>query len=103
MPQGKYKKPFVFILEPKNPEDPCVEFATDKVEELFEWYQSIREITWKTTEEVLIKIEPLLGFVVYCYKFTIEPVFSCHTLLNLANTWSFTLLHICCLLILLIL
>lgn len=55
MPQGKHKKPFVFILEPKNPEDPCVEFATDKVEELFEWYQSIREITWKTAEEVLIK------------------------------------------------
>lgn len=54
MPQGKHKKPFVFILEPKNPEDPCVEFATDKVEELFEWYQSIREITWKTAEEVLI-------------------------------------------------
>lgn len=60
MPQGKHKKPFVFILEPKNPEDPCVEFATDKVEELFEWYQSIREITWKTTEEVLIKIYLLL-------------------------------------------
>ncbi|XP_058702267.1 1-phosphatidylinositol 4,5-bisphosphate phosphodiesterase gamma-2 isoform X1 [Poecile atricapillus] len=75
MPQGKHKKPFVFILEPKNPEDPCVEFATDKVEELFEWYQSIREITWKTAEEEnrrkyweknqLIAIE-LSDLVIYC-------------------------------------
>lgn len=75
MPQGKHKKPFVFILEPKNPEDPCVEFATDKVEELFEWYQSVREITWKTAEEEnrrkyweknqLIAIE-LSDLVIYC-------------------------------------
>ncbi|NXS55852.1 PLCG2 phosphodiesterase, partial [Brachypteracias leptosomus] len=75
MPQGKHQKPFVFILEPKNSEDPCVEFATDKVEELFEWYQSIREITWKTTEEEnrrkyweknqLIAIE-LSDLVIYC-------------------------------------
>lgn len=76
MPQGKHRKPFVFILEPKNVEDPCVEFATDKVEELFEWYQSIREITWKTTEEVLIKISLLLVFIMNCHKFITEVVFS---------------------------
>uniref|UniRef100_A0A8C2UJ26 Phosphoinositide phospholipase C n=1 Tax=Chinchilla lanigera TaxID=34839 RepID=A0A8C2UJ26_CHILA len=46
-PQGKNQKPFVFILEPKKHGDPPVEFATDRVEELFEWFHSIREITWK--------------------------------------------------------
>nr|2W2X_C Chain C, 1-PHOSPHATIDYLINOSITOL-4,5-BISPHOSPHATE PHOSPHODIESTERASE GAMMA-2 [Homo sapiens] len=46
-PQGKNQKSFVFILEPKQQGDPPVEFATDRVEELFEWFQSIREITWK--------------------------------------------------------
>nr|XP_013014250.1 1-phosphatidylinositol 4,5-bisphosphate phosphodiesterase gamma-2 isoform X2 [Cavia porcellus] len=46
-PQGKNQKPFVFILEPKKQGDPAVEFATDKVEELFEWFHSIRDITWK--------------------------------------------------------
>lgn len=89
MPQGKHNKPFVFILEPKNPEDPSVEFATDKVEELFEWYQSIREITWKTAEEVLINICPLF-FIMYCYKFTIGFGFSCQTLVNLADTCCFS-------------
>lgn len=93
MPQGKHKKPFVFILEPKNPEDPCVEFATDKVEELFEWYQSIREIIWKTAEEVLLQIYLLLFLIIYCYKFAIAFVFSCPILLNVALTQSFTLLH----------
>lgn len=34
-------------MEPKKQGDPPVEFATDRVEELFEWFQSIREITWK--------------------------------------------------------
>lgn len=29
-----------------------MEFATDKVEELFEWFQSIREITWKIDTKV---------------------------------------------------
>ncbi|XP_074864699.1 1-phosphatidylinositol 4,5-bisphosphate phosphodiesterase gamma-2 [Carettochelys insculpta] len=75
IPQGKHNKAFVFVLEPKNPEDPPVEFATDKVEELFEWYQGIREITWKTAEEEnrrkyweknqLIAIE-LSDLVIYC-------------------------------------
>ncbi|KAG8143960.1 hypothetical protein E2320_001092 [Naja naja] len=51
MPQGNHGKSFVFVLEPKNLEDPPVEFATDKVEEWFEWFQSIREITWRTVEE----------------------------------------------------
>ncbi|KAH0619519.1 hypothetical protein JD844_000203 [Phrynosoma platyrhinos] len=75
MPQGKYGKNFVFILEPKNPEDPPVEFATDKVEELFEWYQSVREITWRTAEEATIRVYwekkqliamELSDLVVYC-------------------------------------
>lgn len=51
-PQGKNQKPFVFILEPKKQGDPPVEFATDRVEELFEWFQSIREITWKIDTKV---------------------------------------------------
>ncbi|XP_054856384.1 1-phosphatidylinositol 4,5-bisphosphate phosphodiesterase gamma-2 [Eublepharis macularius] len=75
MPLGKYGKAFVFVLEPKNPEDPPIEFATEKVEELFEWYQSIREITWRPVEEEnekryweknqLIAIE-LSDLVIYC-------------------------------------
>ncbi|ETE64834.1 1-phosphatidylinositol-4,5-bisphosphate phosphodiesterase gamma-2, partial [Ophiophagus hannah] len=55
MPQGNHGKSFVFVLEPKNLEDPPVEFATDKVEEWFEWFQSIREITWRTVEEKTLK------------------------------------------------
>lgn len=55
-PHGKNQKSFVFILEPKKQGDPPVEFATDKVEELFEWFQSIREITWK----IDTKVGPLL-------------------------------------------
>lgn len=55
-PQGKNQKPFVFILEPKKQGDPPVEFATDRVEELFEWFQSVREITWK----IDTKVGPLL-------------------------------------------
>lgn len=51
-PQGKNQKAFVFILEPKKQGDPPVEFATDRVEELFEWFQSIREITWKIDTKV---------------------------------------------------
>lgn len=51
-PHGKNKKPFVFVLEPKKQGDPPVEFATDSVEELFEWFQSIREITWKMDTKV---------------------------------------------------
>ncbi|XP_034976827.1 1-phosphatidylinositol 4,5-bisphosphate phosphodiesterase gamma-2 isoform X3 [Zootoca vivipara] len=75
MTQGKHGKSFVFILEPKNHEDAPVEFATEKVEELFVWYQSVREITTKTTEEEnfrvfwekkqLIAME-LSDLVVYC-------------------------------------
>ncbi|KAG8506253.1 1-phosphatidylinositol 4,5-bisphosphate phosphodiesterase gamma-2 [Galemys pyrenaicus] len=74
-PQGKNGKPFVFILEPKKQGDPPVEFATDRVEELFEWFQSVREITWKidTKENNMryweknqsIAIE-LSDLVVYC-------------------------------------
>lgn len=51
-PHGKNQKPFVFILEPKKQGDPPVEFATDRVEELFEWFQSIRQITWKIDTKV---------------------------------------------------
>lgn len=51
-PHGKNQKAFVFILEPKKQGDPPVEFATDRVEELFEWFQSIREITWKMDTKV---------------------------------------------------
>ncbi|KAK7830322.1 hypothetical protein U0070_018830 [Myodes glareolus] len=75
IPQGKNQKAFVFILEPKKQGDPPVEFATDRVEELFEWFQSIREITWKidTKENNMkywernqsIAIE-LSDLVVYC-------------------------------------
>ena len=58
-PQGKNQKPFVFILEPKKQGDPPVEFATDKVEELFEWFQSIREITWKIDTKVSLSFAHL--------------------------------------------
>lgn len=51
-PHGKNQKQFVFILEPKKQGDPPVEFAADRVEELFEWFQSIREITWKMDAKV---------------------------------------------------
>lgn len=51
-PQGRNQKQFVFILEPKKQGDPPVEFAADRVEELFEWFQSIREITWKMDAKV---------------------------------------------------
>jgi phosphatidylinositol phospholipase C gamma-2 len=51
-PHGKNQKPFVFVLEPKKQGDPPVEFATDSVEELFEWFHSIREITWKIDTKV---------------------------------------------------
>lgn len=54
-PQGKNQKPFVFILEPKKQGDPAVEFATDKVEELFEWFHSIRDITWKIDTKVRLR------------------------------------------------
>ncbi|XP_012868155.1 PREDICTED: 1-phosphatidylinositol 4,5-bisphosphate phosphodiesterase gamma-2 [Dipodomys ordii] len=74
-PHGKNQKPFVFILEPKKQGDPPVEFAADSVEELFEWFQSIRQITWKidTKENNMkyweknqsIAIE-LSDLVVYC-------------------------------------
>lgn len=55
-PQGKNQKAFVFILEPKKQGDPPVEFATDRVEELFEWFQSIREITWKIDTKVGLSV-----------------------------------------------
>ncbi|EPY81768.1 1-phosphatidylinositol-4,5-bisphosphate phosphodiesterase gamma-2 [Camelus ferus] len=73
--QGRNQKSFVFTLDPKKQGDPPVEFATDSVEELFEWFQSIREITWKidTKENNMkyweknqsIAIE-LSDLVVYC-------------------------------------
>ena len=62
-PQGKNQKPFVFILEPKKQGDPPVEFATDSVEELIEWFQSIREITWKMDTKVSLGTRAPLGLV----------------------------------------
>ena len=62
-PHGKNQKPFVFILEPKKQGDPPVEFATDSVEELFEWFQSIREITWKMDTKVSLGTRAPLGLV----------------------------------------
>lgn len=62
-PHGKNQKPFVFILEPKKQGDPPVEFATDSVEELFEWFQSIREITWKMDAKVSLGTWALLSLV----------------------------------------
>lgn len=63
IPQGKNQKQFVFVLEPKKQGDPPVEFATDRVEELFEWFQSIREITWK----IDTKVSPLLTWARWAF------------------------------------
>uniref|UniRef100_H2ZTT6 Phosphoinositide phospholipase C n=1 Tax=Latimeria chalumnae TaxID=7897 RepID=H2ZTT6_LATCH len=76
MSHGKYHKSYVFSLEPLDPEDDAsICFATETVEELFEWYQIIREITWKQAEKdhlqkdwektQLIAIE-LSDLVIYC-------------------------------------
>uniref|UniRef100_A0A8C5QGH8 1-phosphatidylinositol 4,5-bisphosphate phosphodiesterase gamma n=1 Tax=Leptobrachium leishanense TaxID=445787 RepID=A0A8C5QGH8_9ANUR len=73
--QGKYNKQFVFSLEAKNPEDPPVDFATDKVEELFEWYQNIHQIAQQegAKEYIMKNLEKnqaiardLSDLVIYC-------------------------------------
>ncbi|CAH2324037.1 1-phosphatidylinositol 4,5-bisphosphate phosphodiesterase gamma-2 [Pelobates cultripes] len=73
--QGKYNKQFVFSLEPKHPEDPPVDFATDRVEDLFEWYQNIHQIAQqKGAEAFVIKnweknqaiARDLSDLVIYC-------------------------------------
>ncbi|XP_069494536.1 1-phosphatidylinositol 4,5-bisphosphate phosphodiesterase gamma-2 [Ambystoma mexicanum] len=42
---GKAGMPYVLTLEPKDHEDPAIDFATDTVEELFGWYQHVWEIS----------------------------------------------------------
>ncbi|MEE6499927.1 hypothetical protein FKM82_003640 [Ascaphus truei] len=75
LPNGKNEKQFVFSLEPKSSEDPSVDFATDKVEELFDWYQNIRQIAqqkgaeafaiknWEKNQLIAREISDL---VIYC-------------------------------------
>ncbi|KAM4723016.1 1-phosphatidylinositol 4,5-bisphosphate phosphodiesterase gamma-2 [Rhinophrynus dorsalis] len=75
LPLGKLDKQFVFSLDPKNSEDPPVDFATDKVEELFEWYQKIKQIAqqkgaedfamekWEKNQLIARELSDL---VVYC-------------------------------------
>ncbi|XP_023562570.1 1-phosphatidylinositol 4,5-bisphosphate phosphodiesterase gamma-2-like [Octodon degus] len=77
-PQEKQPLPFVFFLEPKKQGDPPVEFTTDREEELFGWFHSIREITtkisagfpqennmkyWEKNQSIAIELSDL---VVYC-------------------------------------
>nr|DBA16852.1 TPA: hypothetical protein GDO54_002381 [Pyxicephalus adspersus] len=75
LPHGKNKKMYVFSLDPKNPEDPSVDFATDKVEELFEWYKNIHHIVHqkgaqdfviKTWEKTQVIARELSDLVIYC-------------------------------------
>lgn len=75
LPQGKNKKTFVFSLEPRNPGDPSIDFATDKVEELFEWYKNIHHIIHqkgaqdffiKTWEKNQVIARELSDLVIYC-------------------------------------
>ncbi|KAG8437471.1 hypothetical protein GDO86_008246 [Hymenochirus boettgeri] len=75
LPHGKYSKQLVFSLESKNSEDPTVYFATDKVEELFEWYQHIQQIAQQKGAEDFFKekweknqliARELSDLVIYC-------------------------------------
>ncbi|KAM8947136.1 1-phosphatidylinositol 4,5-bisphosphate phosphodiesterase gamma-2 [Pelodytes ibericus] len=52
--QGKNNKQFVFSLDPRNAEDPSVDFATERVEELFEWYQNIHHIAQQKGAEAFV-------------------------------------------------
>ncbi|XP_063802026.1 1-phosphatidylinositol 4,5-bisphosphate phosphodiesterase gamma-2 isoform X2 [Pseudophryne corroboree] len=72
---GKNGKMFVFSLEPHNPDDPSVDLATDKVEELFEWFQNIHQIVGKkVAQDFLIRdsekkqaiARELSDLVIYC-------------------------------------
>ncbi|KAJ1084330.1 hypothetical protein NDU88_004481 [Pleurodeles waltl] len=75
---GKQQKPFVFTLEPRDPEDPAIDLAADTLEELFEWYQRVWEISVKQEnqhfhEEAMKRIETeqavareMSDLVVYC-------------------------------------
>ncbi|XP_053556682.1 1-phosphatidylinositol 4,5-bisphosphate phosphodiesterase gamma-2 [Bombina bombina] len=54
LPHGKQDKQLVFSLEPKNPEDPLVDFATEKIEDLFEWYQCIHQIEQQKGAEIFV-------------------------------------------------
>lgn len=53
---GKYNKLFVFSLEPKDQKDPAVDFAAEKVEELFEWYKHIHTIIHQKGAEVSVGV-----------------------------------------------
>ncbi|XP_069822255.1 1-phosphatidylinositol 4,5-bisphosphate phosphodiesterase gamma-2 isoform X1 [Dendropsophus ebraccatus] len=73
--QGKHNKLFVFSLEPKDQKDPAVDFAAEKVEELFEWYKHIHTIIhqkgaedffFKTCEKNQVIARELSDLVIYC-------------------------------------
>ncbi|XP_069595268.1 1-phosphatidylinositol 4,5-bisphosphate phosphodiesterase gamma-2 isoform X1 [Ranitomeya imitator] len=73
--QGKQNKKFVFSLEPKDPKDPSVDFATEKLEELFEWYNNIHTIIHekgaedffiRTCEKNQVIARELSEMVIYC-------------------------------------
>lgn len=72
---GKYNKLFVFSLEPKDQKDPAVDFAAEKVEELFEWYKHIHTIIHqkgaedffiRTCEKNQVIARELSDLVIYC-------------------------------------
>ncbi|KAG9474929.1 hypothetical protein GDO78_003411 [Eleutherodactylus coqui] len=73
--QGKHNKRFVFSLEPKDQKDPSIDFAAEKVEELFEWYKNIHTIIHqKGAEEFIIGVceknqviaREMSDLVIYC-------------------------------------
>lgn len=75
LPHGKNNKMYVLTLESKNPEEPSVDFATDKVEELFEWYKNIHHVVHqkgakdfviKTWEKNQVIARELSDLVIYC-------------------------------------
>ncbi|KAM9302230.1 1-phosphatidylinositol 4,5-bisphosphate phosphodiesterase gamma-2 [Gastrophryne carolinensis] len=73
--QGKNKRKYVLSLDPKNPEDPAVDFATETVEELFNWCKNIHEILEQKGAEDFIRrameknqiiATELSDLVIYC-------------------------------------
>ncbi|KAM4614356.1 1-phosphatidylinositol 4,5-bisphosphate phosphodiesterase gamma-2 isoform 1-T2 [Discoglossus pictus] len=75
LPQGKHDKQYVFSLDSKNPEEPSVDFATDKVEDLFDWYQCVQEIAQRkgalkfvieNMEKTHLIAREISDLVIYC-------------------------------------
>lgn len=62
---------YVLTLESKNPEEPSVDFATDKVEELFEWYKNIHHVVHQKGAKV--SAGRLIGALLEWESFLVDP------------------------------